>query len=195
MKRCDTCGATILFGPVRQGNRIYCKAACRDQDVASLAASHLPADLVVQSVRAIHEGSCPVCGGEGPIDVHVSHHVLSMFVLTSFKSEPKICCHRCGRNAKIKAILLSGLFGWWGVPWGMLGTPVQILRNLPRNKSSDQEGPSRALLRHGPVRTCFAIHKRHKFRRQPNSVNLYSKIARRLQRIWGSAFHMIFPVR
>lgn len=28
------------------------------------------------------------------------------------------------------ATLVSGAFGWWGVPWGILMTPVQLVRNL-----------------------------------------------------------------
>ena len=146
MGKCEICGARILFGPVREGRHEYCSPKCRDQDVVSVVTQQLPEGLVTKNVLEIHEGSCPACGGEGPIDVHVSHKVWSLLVLTQFKTEPKICCSRCGRNARIKAILFSGLFGWWGFPWGVLGTPVQIFRNLGRNgPAPNQEGPSPAL--------------------------------------------------
>jgi hypothetical protein len=33
------------------------------------------------------------------------------------------------RYAK-KHIVRTAFLGWWGIPWGLVGTPVSILRNL-----------------------------------------------------------------
>jgi hypothetical protein len=43
--------------------------------------------------------------------------------------------------------LFNSLFGWWGFPWGIFGTPIQILRNLDRlGPSKGQTEPSDALV-------------------------------------------------
>ena len=39
-------------------------------------------------------------------------------------------CHSCGRNAKLHATEFAGLLGWWGLPWGLLMTPAQLVRNV-----------------------------------------------------------------
>lgn len=144
MKKCEVCGTRILFGPVREGRHEYCSYKCRDQATSMIAISTIPNDLVIKNVHEVFRGDCPECGGEGPVDVHISHTVWSIVAMTSFKSNPKICCRRCGRLARIKAALFSSLFGWWGVPWGMLGTPVQILRNFSSATNSTDQ-PSRLL--------------------------------------------------
>lgn len=42
------------------------------------------------------------------------------------------------RYAK-KHIVITALLGWWGIPWGLIGTPVSILRNLNGGKDMTQE--------------------------------------------------------
>lgn len=146
MKKCDQCGATILLGPVREGRHQFCSPKCRDAGVVRVASAELPDDFVYEKAWEIHQGPCPKCGGAGPVDVHVSHRVMSMVVMSSFKSQPEICCRRCGRNARGKAMFVSGLFGWWGFPFGLFGTPVQIFRNLGGMFSSSPTEPSPALV-------------------------------------------------
>jgi hypothetical protein len=81
-------------------------------------------------VTAIHQGPCPICQRVGATDVHTSHSVWSALVLTTWKSTPRVSCESCGRKAKIKATLGTFFLGWWGFPWGLIVTPVQIARNL-----------------------------------------------------------------
>ena len=56
-------------------------------------------------------------------------------------------CRKCGVIAKIKHGLASAVFGWWGFPWGLICTPIQLVRNLvylPFAPSPDS--PSKALV-------------------------------------------------
>lgn len=92
-------------------------------------AHEVPADLVSQHVMAVHQGACPKCKGPGPVDIHTSHFVWSILVLTSWNSSPQLCCRSCGTKAKLGGALISGLVGWWGFPWGIIVTPIQIARN------------------------------------------------------------------
>ena len=89
-----------------------------------------PEELIQKQVLAVHQGDCPKCGRPGPVDVHVSHRVWSAIHVTSWKSRPQVSCRACGIKAQLGDALFSLLLGWWGVPFGLLWTPVQIARNV-----------------------------------------------------------------
>jgi hypothetical protein len=38
-------------------------------------------------------------------------------------------CPKCGSSGPVDAVF-SLAFGWWGFPWGLIMTPVQIFRNV-----------------------------------------------------------------
>ncbi len=42
-----------------------------------------------------------------------------------------------------KHILITALFGWWGIPWGLVGTPMSILRNFRGGRNMTHEVVSR----------------------------------------------------
>ncbi len=130
MARCTYCGTTILFGGVTDAGMRFCNENCHKQGFVLTASGQLPDDLVEETVREVHEGACPQCGGEGPIDVHTSHIVWSALVLTSWHSRPKICCRSCGIKSKLGGAAMSAVAGWWGFPWGLIATPIQIGRNV-----------------------------------------------------------------
>ena len=75
-------------------------------------------------------GLCPVCSGNGPIDVHTSHEVWSILLMTSWKSLPRISCRSCGVKRQLGGLFFSLFAGWWGFPWGLVMTPVQIVKNV-----------------------------------------------------------------
>ena len=56
--------------------------------------------------------------------------VWSALVLTSWKNEPQISCRSCGRKQQVLSLVISLVAGWWGFPWGLIMTPVQVIRNL-----------------------------------------------------------------
>jgi hypothetical protein len=93
-------------------------------------AQQLPAEVVIDAATEVHRGLCPVCGGSGPVDVHTSHGIWSIVVLSRWSSVPRISCRSCGVSRQTVGLLTSTLFGWWGFPWGLLMTPVQIVKNV-----------------------------------------------------------------
>lgn len=127
---CASCGGVILFGGERANGRRYCNEQCREAGRVLDIADQVPDELVAEATAALHEGPCPNCGGPGPVDVHTAHTAWSAVVMTGWKSSPQLCCRRCGRAAKLKAIAFTGALGWWGIPWGLIATPVQVGRNL-----------------------------------------------------------------
>jgi hypothetical protein len=130
MTKCDYCGTTILFGGQEAGSLRFCNAQCASKGTLVIASRQLPDAMVQQQVWAVHQGTCPECSGPGPVDVHTSYRVWSALVITQWSSHPRVSCRSCGVKAKIGHMLVSGVAGWWGFPWGLLVTPVQVVRNI-----------------------------------------------------------------
>lgn len=148
MAKCDYCGTKIFLGGVKDQGYRFCNENCKYNGRALIAANQVPVEILDEQVRAIHQGMCPVCSGRGPVDVHTSHRVWSALLLTSWVSRPHICCVKCGRMEQIKDTLFSLFLGWWGFPWGLIVTPIQIIRNLVGMLiKPDSSQPSRQLRR------------------------------------------------
>jgi hypothetical protein len=134
MGPCSHCGTLVLFGGKRSGGLQFCSEACLRLGTSSSAAQQLaqevPDELVQQQVLAVHQGVCPKCGREGPVDIHASHRVWSAIHMTSWNSRQQVCCRACAVKAKCGDALFSLLFGWWGFPFGLVITPLQIGRNI-----------------------------------------------------------------
>lgn len=138
MAKCAYCGTTVLFGGKKVEDLTFCNDKCLENGQVALIAKQVPDDLVATQARAVYSGPCPVCGQKrGPVDVHTSHKVASFLVMTSWSSTPRISCNACGTRAQAGALAYSMLLGWWGVPWGIIMTPVQIVKNLVAILRSD----------------------------------------------------------
>lgn len=130
MKRCDYCGSTILLGGTRQGDMQFCNQECATQAPFVVASRGIPEDVVMQQVWSVHNGRCPACGGAGPVDVHTTYRVWSALLLTSWASRPGVSCRSCATKRRVGDTLFSLFLGWWGFPWGLIMTPIQLGRNL-----------------------------------------------------------------
>ncbi|KAM3091627.1 hypothetical protein ACKFKF_32840 [Phormidesmis sp. 146-12] len=130
MAKCDYCGTNILFGGTQAYGYRFCNRRCQQNGYSLVAAQEIPEDHLREQVRLLHQSACPRCKGQGPVDAHTSHRVWSALVLTSWSSRPHICCRKCGRIEQLKDSLLSLFVGWWGIPWGLIMTPIQVVRNV-----------------------------------------------------------------
>jgi hypothetical protein len=130
MAKCDYCGSTIIFGGKRRGELRFCNDTCSGRGALLQISRQVPENTVNEAVLRAHQGLCPKCGGAGPVDVHVHHQVWSALVLTSWKSSPQISCRSCGVKSQLGGSAFSLVLGWWGFPWGLLVTPIQIGRNV-----------------------------------------------------------------
>lgn len=130
MARCDYCGSLILFGGSRDGDLRFCNQTCASEGALVRLSSQIPEDVVQKELWDLHQGACPACKGQGPVDVHTSYQVWSALVLTSWKSLPHVSCRSCGVKQQLKGLGISLVAGWWGFPWGLVVTPVQVIRNL-----------------------------------------------------------------
>jgi hypothetical protein len=130
MAQCGYCGTTILFGGVRDGDWRFCNNKCHQNAYVLRVAQHIPPDVLERQTEEVFRGTCPQCRGLGPIDVHKVHRVWSALLLTNWNSSQKVCCRSCAVKSQLGGALFSLAFGWWGFPWGLILTPVQITRNL-----------------------------------------------------------------
>jgi hypothetical protein len=130
MSKCSYCNTTIIFGGVRQGDRHFCNAQCAGAGAYLAIADSIPAVAVDEMVRRVHEGQCPRCNGHGPVDVFTSHRVWSALILTSWSSQLHVCCRSCAVKSQLGDTLFCIVLGWWGIPWGLIVPPVQIVRNV-----------------------------------------------------------------
>ena len=146
MAKCGSCGKTILIGGVRDQEDRYCNQKCAEQGQINRVTAAIPPEMLQQYISEVHRGNCPKCGGPGPVDVHTSHTVWSMLVMTFTKTHQQVSCHRCGVKAKLSAAVSSGVFGWWAFPWGFFFTPLQIMRNVKGMfAKADSSWPSQQL--------------------------------------------------
>jgi hypothetical protein len=56
--------------------------------------------------------------------------VWSAFVLTRWTTTAQVSCRACATKSQLGGMLFSAVLGWWGFPWGLILTPVQITRNI-----------------------------------------------------------------
>jgi hypothetical protein len=130
MAKCDYCGTTIIFGGIRNGNFRFCNEKCFQNGTLAQLANQVPPDLLQQETVEVHAGKCPKCKGNEPVDVHTSHCVWSIIVMTRWSSKPQVSCRKCAVKSHLGNALFSFVCGWWGFPWGLIITPVQVVRNI-----------------------------------------------------------------
>jgi endogenous inhibitor of DNA gyrase (YacG/DUF329 family) len=130
MASCGYCKTTTFFSSHKRNGLTFCSEDCMVLDAYKEVARQLPQEFVEQKVQETHQGNCPQCGGPGPVDVHTSHRVYSVLIMTSWSSPVQLSCRSCAIKAKLGNTLFSGVLGWWGFPWGIVMTPVQVGRNL-----------------------------------------------------------------
>jgi len=146
MASCAQCNSFILFGGKSVEGRRYCNAKCAQRGEVARLVGTIPAEVLEREVRKVHGGLCPKCGGTGPIDVHTSYRALSAIVITRWSSHPIVACKRCGAMAQLRDLGVSLLFGWWGFPWGLFVTPMQIGKNIRGMvRKADPVQPTQAL--------------------------------------------------
>ena len=55
------------------------------------------------------------------------------FILLTLRRQSAVCFLKAGDRGIVRGLpycLLSLFFGWWGVPWGIIYTPLTLFTNL-----------------------------------------------------------------
>lgn len=172
MAKCAYCGSTIIMGGVTQGSERFCNVACRNNAFTLQLSQSVAPEVLEQKIEEVWRGKCPKCGGYGPVDVHKVHQVWSALVLTRWTSRQYVCCRSCGTKRQLGGLLISGVAGWWGFPWGLILTPVQITRNIVGMcNGPDLSRPSADLRKAVQVHIGAQIHAASQQKNQPGPAS------------------------
>lgn len=146
MANCSYCNSFILFGGQTDQTGRYCNGDCQQAGNLLALSQAIPPSQMATLIREVYEGSCPQCGGRGPVDMHKAHRVWSALILTSWSSNPELSCKSCATKRQLGAAAFSGVLGWWGFPWGIVMTPVQVVRNITEMAGGPKSGRPSDLL-------------------------------------------------
>jgi hypothetical protein len=148
MASCAACGSTLLFIKKRVGGLQFCNDKCVARGQVALRAQHIPESQALERAIQLQHAPCPACGGRRPVDVFTTHTVWSALIVTVWKSTPRVSCKRCAVTSQAYATIAAALVGWWGFPWGLIVTPIQILRNIAGMFQSAESGSPSKQLKH-----------------------------------------------
>ena len=134
------------MGGVSSGGQRFCNNKCfQNARILSLAKT-VPNDVLERKVEEVWRGNCPKCGSLGPVEVHKVYEVWSALFLTRWTTRAQLSCHSCAVKRQLAGTAFSFFFGWWGFPWGLILTPIQITRNIiGMTRGPDSSKPSEAL--------------------------------------------------
>jgi hypothetical protein len=118
------------MGGVRAGSQRFCNNKCHQNAYILSLTKNVPADVLERKVEEVWRGNCPKCRQLGPIDLHKVHEVWSALILTRWTTSGQVSCRSCATKRQLGGIAFSFVLGWWGIPWGLILTPVQITRNF-----------------------------------------------------------------
>ncbi len=143
---CPTCSKTILFGGIKEGDKKYCSKQCHEEgEINRIAESFSDQTIEVFSTE-IYNGTCPECGGSGPIDVHKSYFVYSFLISTNYQTNENVLCKKCATKKQWGDLIRSFFVGWWGLPFGLIITPIMIIANIiAMFQNPHLKGPTKAL--------------------------------------------------
>lgn len=92
---------------------------------------------VTELAQLLRSLPCPLCGSKTAKLNGTVMHTVKSFVFFSFcRKEPIIACPDCLDRKNDKASAATFLLGWWGIPHGLLKTPVYIYYNIKAKKNN-----------------------------------------------------------
>ena len=90
--------------------------------------------------RPVPDYKCDRCGcRDTSIRMTLFHSVVSMIFVTNRSGKAGIWCSRCRAFESAKYTFLSGLFGWWGFPWGPIYTIGALFNNARGGEQPKRE--------------------------------------------------------
>ena len=146
MGRCAYCEKFIIGGK-KQGSVRFCSDTCYEQGFLAQLADQATPELIVERIQEIRARCCPVCEGEGPLDLYTTHTAWSLIVFTGWRHRPQLSCAGCGRKSIQRGLASTALLGWWSIPLGIVMTPWQLINGFKElSKCRDTSEPSTDLL-------------------------------------------------
>jgi len=102
-----------------------------EQDSMGRVGDRIPDAVIKKEAQKIMNGPCPECNQiSHDVELRYSYRAVSYLVMTTWSKIPILACRSCHRKKVAGDTLTTVLFGWWGFPFGLIVTPVQLLRNM-----------------------------------------------------------------
>jgi hypothetical protein len=129
---CDYCGTSLRGGYISsESGQRFCSDRCRESLYFIEAAGDIPHDKIMDATHALWKGRCMRCRLKGSkVDFRTHYWVHSMVFFTAWGSKVDMCCRGCGIKKNVQGMAYSLLLGWWGMPFGLFITPIQVTRNI-----------------------------------------------------------------
>lgn len=158
MGPCYTCKKTVAFGGVKDHGFRFCSNACHAEKAVLLDVLKLiPASAIDAEAQSLQKGACVKCGSTGGVEVHKSILVWSAIVFTRSSEKTFVGCRGCALEKQAYSAAGTLLFGWWGIPFGVIFTPIALLANGYYMVRSSMRGPPSSLLKeHARERLALA---------------------------------------
>jgi tetratricopeptide (TPR) repeat protein len=84
--------------------------------------------------------SCEVCGRrDKSLRATVIPYLFSFLVITMRRSWVGVYCWRHRLQRLLAAGFISSLLGWWGIPWGLIHTPITLLKLAKGGELPEEE--------------------------------------------------------
>ncbi len=130
MGSCASCKSFIIFGGEKVDDYRFCNNKCLEDGQIYIVASKVSNAEVELLSNEIHRGICPKCEKNTGVEVHKSYDIASFIFYTRYQTLRHVCCRVCALKKQSLDLVGSLFLGWWGIPWGILITPVQLVRNI-----------------------------------------------------------------
>ena len=130
MASCTSCNSFILFGGEKVDSFRFCNKKCLEDGKVYVEASKVSDQDVDELANEIHSGACPICHNRKGVEVRKSYDIASFVFYSRYQTLKHICCRTCGLKKQSLSFIGSLFLGWWGIPWGILITPVQLVSNI-----------------------------------------------------------------
>ena len=86
---------------------------------------------------------CPVTGSTSEkLNATLTIDVVSYIFLTQYKKRIVVGSPAALDKANTNSTIRSALFGWWGIPWGLIRTPQAIFQNMKNKKTNHLDRPN-----------------------------------------------------
>ncbi|MCX2575368.1 hypothetical protein [Pedobacter sandarakinus] len=89
---------------------------------------------------------CPVCKSNSEkLNATITGSVVSFIIITNYEKGIKIACPKCLDKLHNNAMIKTALFGWWGIPWGIIRTSQALILNSKMKSKNHSSGPTKIL--------------------------------------------------
>ena len=97
-------------------------------------------------IHGIRHRPCPECGrSDQLLNAGVVASAKSFVVVSFYKAPIVVACPSCLKKQSQRALAVTSVLGWWGIPWG----PIYSIRSLYHNtrtlSAAKRPDPSEAL--------------------------------------------------